>query len=202
MTIERGAPWGRSAPLPPDGLVVGSDAAASDAAAAALAEHMPLPVVGLLAGDLCRTVGGPGSRERLHTDDAVTLPIDVCEVVIDDARRVFVAHVVARRNWWYGRLWAALNAEWLGDWDVAPRAHPGDGLLDVMDVSLSTPDRVRARRRLRSGTHVPHPKIRQHRVASTDVEFDRPMRVWADGRLMGESRAISVRVLGQMDVVV
>ena len=34
MTVERGVPWGRSAPLPSDGLVVGSDAAASDAAAA------------------------------------------------------------------------------------------------------------------------------------------------------------------------
>jgi len=202
MTVERGEPWGRSAPLPPDGLVVSSDAAASGAAAAALAAQTPLPVVGLLAGDLCRTVGGPGDRDRLHTDDAVTLTIDVCEVVLDDARRVFVAHVIARRSWWHGRLWAALNAEWIGDWDVAPRAHPGDGLLDVMDVSLSTRDRVRARRRLASGTHVPHPKIRQQRIASIDVEFDRPMRVWADGVLMGESRAISVRVLGQMDVVV
>jgi len=188
--------------LPPDGLVVGSDAAASDAAAAALGDHTPLPVIGLLAGDLCRTVGGPGSRERLHTDDAVTLPIDVCEAVIDAERRVFDAHVVAHRSWWYGRLWAALNAEWLGDWDVAPRAHPGDGLLDVMDVSLSTRDRVRARRRLPSGTHVPHPRIRQQRVASIDVEFDRPLRIWVDGVPMGESRAIGVRVLGQMDVVV
>ena len=202
MTVERGEPWGRSAPLPPDGLVVGSDAAASEAAAAALAACAPLPVIGLLAGDLCRTVGGPGDPERFHTDDAVTLPIDVSEVLLDGARRVFVAHVIARRSWWHGRLWAALNAEWIGDWDVAPRAHPGDGLLDVMDVSLSTRDRVRARGRLASGTHVPHPKIRQQRVASIDVEFDRPLRVWADGVLMGESRAISVRVIGQMEVVV
>jgi hypothetical protein len=188
--------------LPPDGVVVGSDAAASEVAAAALAEHTALPVVGLLAGDLCRTVGGPGDRERLHTDDAVTLPIDVCEVVLDDARRVFVAHVVARRSWWYGRLWAALNAEWIGDWDVAPRAHPGDGLLDVLDVSLTTRDRVRARTRLRSGTHVPHPKIRQERGASIDTEFDRPLRIWVDGVPIGEARAISVRVLGPMDIVV
>ena len=71
-----------------------------------------------------------------------------------------------------------------------------------MDVSLSTRDRVRARRRLASGTHVPHPKIRQQRVASIDVEFDRPMRVWADGVLVGETRSLTARVIDRMDIVV
>jgi hypothetical protein len=202
MTVEKGKPWGRSAPLPLDGIVVDSDAAASEIAAEALAEQRPLPTVGLLAGDLCRTVGGPGDRKRLHTDVAVTLPIDVCEVVLDDVRRLFVAHVVARRSWWHGRIWVALNAEWIGDWDAAPRAHPGDGLLDIMDVTLSTRDRVRARKRLATGTHVPHPQIRQQRVDSLDVEFDRAVKVWADGMPIGESRAISVRVIDRIDVVV
>lgn len=188
--------------MPPDGVVVSSDAAASDAAASALAGQKPLPVVGLLAGDLCRTVGGPGDRERLHSDDAVTLPIDVCEVVFDGVHRLFVAHVVARRSWWHGRIWAALNAEWFGDWDVAPRAHPGDGLLDIMDITLSIRDRARARRRLPTGTHVPHPQIRQQRVASIDVVFDQPLRIWVDGVAMGESRNVTVRVKDQMGVVV
>ena len=46
--------------------------------------------------------------------------------------------------WWRGRVVAAMNAEFLGPWDVAPRAHPGDGLLDVLDVSpaMSLADRL------------------------------------------------------------
>jgi hypothetical protein len=202
MTVEKGKPWGRSAPLPPHGITVESDAAASEIAGAALADQRPLPTIGLLAGDLCRTVGGPGDRERMHTHAAVTLPVDVCEVEFDGMRRVFVAHVVARRSWWHGRIWAALNAEWIGDWDVAPRAHPGDGLLDIVDVTLSARDRVRARKRVATGTHVPHPQIRQQRVGSVEVEFDRALKIWADGMPIGESRAISVRVIDQMDVVV
>lgn len=202
MTVERGKPWGTQAPLPPDGVVVDSDAAASDAAAAALDARRPLPIVGLLGGDLCRTVGGPGDRDRLRTEAAVTLPIDVCEVVLGDVRRIFVAHVIVRRSWWRGRIWAALNAEWVGDWDAAPRAHPGDGLLDIMDVTLNTRDRVRARKRLATGTHVPHPRIRQQRVPAVEMQFDRVMKVWADGVLVGESCEIGVRVIDRMDVVV
>jgi diacylglycerol kinase family enzyme len=83
-----------------------------------------------------------------------------------------------------------------GAWDVAPRSHPNDGRLDVYDVSPSMPlrDRVAARRRLASGTHVPHPAIDVQRVAAVQVEFDRPTPVWLDGVRVGEGRRLSIRV--------
>jgi YegS C-terminal NAD kinase beta sandwich-like domain len=203
MTVERGRAWGRVAPLPADGVVVRSDRDAAAVVADALARASALPTIGLLGGDLCRTLGGTGDDGRLRGADAITLPIDVAEVEVDGRAHVFLAHVVARRSWWTGRVWAAMNAEWLGPWDAAPRAHPGDGLLDILDVSMSLRDRTKARRRLATGTHVPHPAIAQQRIGHAHVTFDTSMGVWIDGVRVGESISLTVRVTGAVvDVVV
>ncbi len=121
MTVERGGAWGRVAPLPADGVIVRSDRDAAAVVADARARGSGLPTIGLLGGDLCKTLGGTGDESRLRGPDAITLPIDVAEADVDGHAHVFLAHVVARRSWWTGRVWAAMNAEWLGDWDVAPR---------------------------------------------------------------------------------
>lgn len=203
MTVERGRAWGRVAPLPTDGIIVCSDRDAATAVANARAAGDEMPTIGLLGGDLCRTLGGTGDEGRLRGSDAITLPIDVAEVEVDGRAHVFLAHVVARRSWWLGRVWAAMNAEWLGEWDVAPRAHPGDGVLDTLDVSMSVRDRFEARRRIRTGTHVPHPAVAQQRVARVAVTFDSAMGIWIDGVRVGDASSLAVRVTGEVvDVVV
>ena len=54
----------------------------------------------------------------------VRFKVDVGEVRHDGTLAHFVAHAIARRGWWRGRILAAMNAEFVGDWKVAPRAHP------------------------------------------------------------------------------
>jgi diacylglycerol kinase family enzyme len=87
-----------------------------------------------------------------------------------------------------------MNAQFLGEWDVAPRAHPGDGKLDLLQVTMPASDRLQARARLRSGTHVPHHGIHQSQVANTQLEFDKPTPVHLDGDVVGSARSVSVRV--------
>ena len=89
-----------------------------------------------------------------------------------------------------------MNAEFLGAWDVAPRAHPGDGALDVLDVAatMGVVDRWRARSRLPTGAHLPHPSIAVTRRAAVQVDLDRPTPVWLDGERVGDARRLSVRV--------
>ena len=81
-----------------------------------------------------------------------------------------------------------------GRWDVAPRAHPGDGLLDTLDLQLSLGDRLKARQRLPSGTHVPHPGIRERRVGALQVSFARPLDVWLDGERVRRATHLSLRL--------
>jgi diacylglycerol kinase family enzyme len=126
--------------------------------------------------------------------EAVGVPLDAVLAVVDGVEHWFVAHLVARSKGWHGRFVVAMNAEWLGDWKAAPRAHPGDGLLDVIDGSLPFRQRLVARRRARSGDHLPHPRLQQRRVRSLSVTFARSRRLWLDGRFVGRCRSIELTV--------
>ncbi|MGI8936637.1 MAG: hypothetical protein ACR2JF_00220 [Iamia sp.] len=193
MTIEKGRDWGSVGPAPADLVVVRSDAEARAALEAARRESEPLPPLGLLGGDLCRTLGGRGDEGRLR--DAPTLAtVDLGVALLDGRIHLFVAHLVLRRSWWRGRVVAVMNAQHLGDWDVAPRSHPGDGRLDLLVGDLSLADRWKAGRRLRQGTHVPHPGITQRRITAWTEELDHPTPAWLDGERVAEAGTIAVRV--------
>lgn len=195
MTIRKGEAWGTSGGLPADGVVVADDAAAGAVVEAARRAGDPVPPIGLLAGDLCRTLGGTGDEERLRSPDGVRATVDLGCVLVDGRQHWFVAHLVARRSWWRGTVFAAMNAEWMGAWDVAPRGHPNDGSLDLVTADLSPRDRGKAWRRLPQGTHVPHPGIVERRSSAVQLDLVPPCGVWLDGRrLPGRARALSIRV--------
>ncbi len=194
MTVERGRAWGEAGGLPDDGVLVRSDAEAREVVERARRANRPLPALGLLGGDLCRTLGGTGDERRLRSRHATTVRVDVGAALVDGALHWFVAHLVARRSWWWGRAIAVMNAEFLGTWDLGPRAHPGDGLLDVTDGTLPLGDRLAARRRVRTGTHLPHPALATRRVAAWQADLDPALDVWLDGRKVARASRLSVRV--------
>ena len=99
---------------------------------------------------------------------------------------------------------AVMNAQFLGRWDVAPRSHPNDGLLDVVRVApeMAIGDRWKARRRLPTGTYLPHPHIDQHRLAEVHFELERPLDVTIDGVSVGRQRRLSVGVVPDGLIVV
>jgi hypothetical protein len=193
MTIRKGEPWGEPGALPSDGVVVRSDAEARAAVTTARRAGEAPPALGLLGGDLCKAVGGTGDEGRLRAG-GVVLPVDLGAVLVDGRLHWFVAHLVARRGWWRGRVLAVMNAQHLGAWDVAPRGHPNDGRVDVLDADLPLGQRWQARRRLRTGTHVPHPGIEERHVTALQVELPAGTRVWLDGELVGPARNLSIRV--------
>jgi hypothetical protein len=194
VTIRKGEAWGERGSLPADGIVVRSDAEARAVVTAAHRADEPLPPLGLLGGDLCRALGGTGDEGRLRSPDATTVPVDLGAVLVDGRLHWFVAHLVTRRRWWRGRVVAVMNAQHLGPWDVAPRGHPNDGRLDVLDADLPLGDRWKARSRLRSGTHVPHPAITERHVTALQLELAPGTHVWLDGEDVGPARSLSIRV--------
>lgn len=195
MTVGKGEVWGEPAPLPPEGVVVSSDLEARRVVTEARRARRPVPPLGLLGGDLARTCGASGRPDRLRGPDAQRLPVDLGEVLVDGALHFFVAHLVARRSWWRGPVVAAMNAEFLGPWDVAPRSHPNDGRLDLVQADLPLGDRLKARARLANGSHVPHPGIAERRVKAVQLDLAPGARVWLDGECVGRARSLSVRVV-------
>ncbi|MGI9029201.1 MAG: hypothetical protein ACR2HP_04335 [Ilumatobacteraceae bacterium] len=183
--VRRGRPWGESVP-PPVGLVsVGSDVATAAEA------RSDLPVR-LTAGDVLSSLGGPSVGPLVNR-----FAIDVLRVRADDDELVAIAHVVVRgRTWWRGPVTAVLNVDRLGRWDAAPRAHPGDGRFDVVEVdaAMSLRARWQARRRLPSGTHVPHPLIRTSQHTTASWAFAPERRLWLDGIARGPVHELEVTI--------
>jgi len=194
VTLRRGQPWGAPGALPADGVVIHSNEEAHRVITEARRAGRDIPVLGVLGGDLCRTLGGTGDQRRLLGPDAMTFDIDLGSALLDGRQHWFLAHLVARRRCWLGRAFVAMNAQWLGPWDLGPRSHPNDGLLDVTDGSLPVSDLLQARRRARTGTHLPHPGLTERRVAAMQETFDPPLRVTLDGVAQGRVRNLSVRV--------
>lgn len=203
MPIARNEDWGEPGALAEDAPVATSDAAL----VAAVREDLDagrIPEVGLLGGDLHRTLGAPRHDEAgLRAGGGVRLPMDVAAVTVFDPdgaehRSWFCAHLVAVEGG--GALFAhrsvvAMNASFLGDADLGPRAHPNDGLLEVTDGRLGWWDRRRAHSRMATGTHVPHPDLSERRVRTLDVAFTRPAVLSLDGEDRGHCDRIEVRVV-------
>lgn len=193
MTIRKGEVWGERGALPGDGVVVRSDAEARVVLEEYRHAGVEFPVLGLLGGDLCRTLGGTGDETRLHSGQAMTFPIDLGQIIVDGRLHLFLAHAVIRNALWR-RTTVAMNAQWIGRWNVGHKAHPNDGILDLYESELRMADLLKVRRRLPSGSFLPHPRIRHRRAKNAQFELDRRQPVWLDGQSIGVGRTVSVRV--------
>ncbi len=195
MSIERGRSWGTNAALEAGSPVVSSDAELRHLVEQARREGRSPGTVGLVGGDLCATLGGPGDPDRLWGPSALLVPIDVVRVVLDgDVGHWFVAHLVAHCRGWAGQAAVAMNAESLGPLRLGPRAHPNDGLVDVTVGELAWRERLEARRRARTGDHLPHPSLRVQRAAQVVIHFERRTPVWLDGVAVGRARTLALDV--------
>ena len=193
MTIGPGEEWGRPVARPAHVHV-----ATSDAEVVRLLHDHPTDSVMVTGGDLARTLGTPPPEPRPTVRE---LPIDLLEVATDRGPAVACAHVLVRSSWrrggwWHGPVIAVMNAEFVGDWDVAPRGHPNDGRVEVVEANeLSWRDRLAVRRRLPHGTHVPHPGIAVRPLREATWEFSRGRVVSIDGAAPFPTRSLSITVL-------
>lgn len=176
MTIRVGGDWGAPGVPPEDLTWFDDDRSVSHACADGTT------ILGVRHGDLARTLGAGGAPS------AVEFPLDVVRLRSSAAPSTCaVAHVVVRGRlggWWRGAVKVVMNAQYLGEWDVAPRGHPNDGRVETFEVAaeMSVRQRWAARRRLPSGSHLPHPMIETRSVRRADLIVPPRSRVDVDGR--------------------
>lgn len=199
MTISKGVEWGESIDRPAE-----MRSAASDAELVELVSAGDDPPITLSGGDLYHCVGSPSARPEMRR-----LPIDLIEVTVDGDTRRAASHVLihrplARGSMALGELVLISNVGWLNGRNVAPKAHPNDGKLDVIEASASfgVRQRLQAYRRLDTGTHVPHPDLRYRQLESVGFTFQVPMAVRIDGGRPTKARRVSVTVLADAASVV
>jgi hypothetical protein len=177
MAIERGASWGTPGRLPADAPAADGDASLATFVGDGVT-HARLD-----RGDLARTLGIRSTGDTASRSTTTQLlPIDVIDITLDERTEVVcVAHAVVGSLIGSGRVVAIMNAAFIDRLNLAPRAHPGDGLADVVTIELNLADRLKARRRMVTAGHVPHPDITIRRQNRGTVEFARPRSVRIDG---------------------
>jgi hypothetical protein len=177
--IEKGQEWGRPTALDGAERTFGSDREVSTYIAS-LDPDAGLDRAILTGGDLWRSLGSPNRAEQSGAE-LTEVDIDVWQARFQGETKPFVAHAVLRRALWSGHCIAAMNAAFHPTGNLAPRSHPGDGLLDVIFIKLSVSDRLKARKRVRNGTHIPHPGIDMRRMPVLHAEPPQNAKLYLDG---------------------
>ena len=137
MTVRRNQSWGAAARLPETAPIAGSNAELRQLVTHQRAGDVPPMPIGVIGGDLWHVVGAPsGGAARLRSEQARTAPIDLIEVTADGETHWACIGAVARNSWWHGPVIAAMNAEMLGRWRLAPAAHPNDGRVHVLSTGV------------------------------------------------------------------
>lgn len=193
MPIEKGQEWGQPGVLPPSAPIATSDRTAAELAR----EH---DIIGLSGGDLARTLGITPNYDRASPKHLV--PIDAVEIELDTGERhLCIAHAVIGRSLFSGHVVAIMNAAFVGRRNIAPRAHPGDGKVDLITMRLGLAESIKAYRRMPTGSHLPHPGIETRRKASGTVELGTRLPVRIDGHRVGRTTTLRFTVV-QNSVVV
>lgn len=193
--ISPGSEYGIPMDPPGDAIEVFADHEAARHLTAARLRGVDPPVFILRGGDLFRTLGG--SREHVGDPSArqmVRVPVDLGVVLSDGEEHLFIAHAIFRNRLWQGRFEVVMNAQWCGPYDLGPRSHPGDGLLDITVGSLGLRQRAAVRTRARSGSHLPHPALRTSRSRSHEVDTGHRTSMYLDGLRIAVCSRASVRL--------
>lgn len=197
MTIEKGKPWGQAGTVP-DGVVQ----AGSDSLVAASWPTGVQPT----GGNLWRSLGAP-ARKGIG-EDCMILPVDVlrCTVTHGHGESTVVAVAEIVIGSWFSRcgLTVITNVGVWGDMNIAPRAHPNDGEFDVFSLESRTSARQRiiARKRAVTGSHVPHPSMSVRRATSLTVSRLRSEDLAIDGAVFGPWLSVSVGIAPDFMTVV
>ena len=193
MNIEKGRSWGSLSPLPPEGVIIKTNKELLEKVNDCKRQGIDLPTFGLLGGDLWRTLGGRRAEERLYGGEATTLDIDLGCALLDGKIFWFCAHMFIGSKLKGEKIFIS-NVAHYGKTNPAPKAHPGDGKFDMLEVKLSPFETFKAVKRVSAGTHIPHPGIKYRQVSSEQFSFGKKLSIEIDGKNIGKYSTVSIRI--------
>jgi hypothetical protein len=188
--ISRGQPWGIPADMSDDVLVVENNQVLSNA-------DRTRRIV-LTGGDIARSLGNPVVPVVGSACTEVAIDAMLCDITTTDSRSIHAvaASSIVVGSYWRGRHLIVSNAGWIGDSNVAPRAHPNDGKVEILTITshMSLRQRILARRRMQTGTHLPHPDLSSMQIATQSIVRQNEERLMIDGRKIDNWASISITV--------
>ena len=101
-------------------------------------------------------------------------PADVKVDLVDRVHEGRMSNLVVANGQFFG-----------GGMKIAPKAAPTDGLLDIQIHNPSKRESVAIVPKVYKGEHIPHPDIHEAKRVRVEIHSDRPLRVEADGEVLG-----------------
>lgn len=192
MTIQKGQDWGIPITAP-----LNFEIAHTDVAASRMKSGIPFALSG---GDVYVSLGSPQVPKASHSCREVQ--IDALQYKIEGtngqlSEDVAFSHVCVGR-WFLGRFIAITNCGFIDALNTSPRAHANDGEFDFfeLDAEMSLRQRFLAHKKARTGTHLPHPKLRSRRstfVELTNISGAESLSI--DGQNIKDWSSVSVEIL-------
>jgi hypothetical protein len=170
MTIEKGREWGHRGLCPQHVQIL-----TSDCDVATMWATSPHTVFVVQGGDAHTALGRPTWSAPTEVQ---YLPFDMLQVTIslrvndtEQKREMYALSSVEIGSWLSRKRYVCVsNCGFIGSYNIAPRAHPNDGEMDVVTIGadMDWRQRLQARSRARLGQHVPHPHISMERGTSSE----------------------------------
>ena len=200
MTIRKHENWGATVARPENLVICETDEAASRLATDFYLQHKAIPAIAITRSNLSRALGTKGADSKSKNMQAT--PFDLIEVTFVDVSKIeqkvlALGYGLLRKSWWRGEIIAAMNTSFIGDWDCAPRSHPNDGKFDLLTVNseMKPSQRLIASRRLKLGTHVPHPQIFVKQLTSFEADCSANPNLYIDNRKFSSVNQCKFRLL-------
>jgi hypothetical protein len=201
MTIRKGVQWGEPCSAPKGILEFSTERD--------LGRHIRdnglVPEAVLKSGTLILALGlTTPTRDREQIKVTLDLiKVDYAEISGCDREDIVVGSAVIGKRSWLGEFSVISNCGYLDQRELLAKAHPNDGVMDLLTVKETMPlmQRVQAWRRISTSSHLPHPDISTQQVARfswplNEVEAPSPRnRLVVDGESLGPVKAVTLRVI-------
>ncbi len=201
MTIQKGQDWGCFVARPNNLHFAANDREANDYLNKHLSGANKSLEIAILNSELARALGVVGAKgdqiEMLRTEfDVVETTFELGDSKCPE-RRYFLGHAFVRSKWFKGETVGVLNSSFVGRRDWAPGSHPNDGKFDVVEIerSMSMRQRMTAYKLMKSGSHLPHPKITHRKLTQYLVGCSEASTLYIDGIRIGVVKSCSFKIL-------
>jgi len=185
MTIKKNTEWGQEVAQCPPHQCVGSDHE--------MGTHLNNQsgnFFALTGGSLFETLGRPsapvvGGVAHCLPCDAISVSIVArgTQIELTAVNDVAIRNSWSHGGWLRGPVLVVTNTGMRRGRQIATRAHPNDGHLDVVSVStMNMRQRIIGWSKAKSGNHVPHPKILISKTTHLDLAVSAKQLIVIDGR--------------------
>ena len=199
MIIKKGDNWGELVGRPRELKIFETDALLGDFLGRDPSLDRARSNFAILKSNAARGLGLSGARPEAR--QMLRTSFDLIEIQGHEKEgpftRLCVGYAILGNGFFRGRTVGIFNVSFCGGRDWAPRAHPNDGKLDVLRISpeMKVPQRILAYRRMKTGSHLPHPQISYHQSGEYLFDEARATRLTVDSVKMGLVEECSFRVI-------